>query len=413
MGANRNLERFGLAARKHLAIHAALEVHRDPIAILRGALHFDEIRTLRAHALDHGLHILVSDCGDRLLDRDAIERMQCHLGQDLEDGRVTQFTAWRISDRFDARATGGTQLLLADGLGEGALHQIIDGLRMHLRAELLAHHGEWHFARPEAFQARRARKALESRIDLAGHTLARHRHFQPPLESFGRRHRNLHLSACDLELHAVRAAWCERRDSNSHGLPHWLLRPARLPFRHFRAPETRTSRARKELGIIPKIGIVRRALGPTRRSSASRSPTALTAALAHTGSQKSDRRRHYAPINTCYRRTWRATRRRRLRERTETHRRTVAGPFAGGSGGTRRRTAICERRPCHGPQQTAASRLGSARAIRNCRCVQRRKLPWMRAWRSRVPTVPKHSWRCGMSMQARRRCAMKPIVRAP
>ena len=25
-------------------------------------------------------------------------------------------------------------------------------------------------------------------------------------------------------------AWCERRDSNSHGvLPHWYLKPARLP----------------------------------------------------------------------------------------------------------------------------------------------------------------------------------------
>jgi hypothetical protein len=23
--------------------------------------------------------------------------------------------------------------------------------------------------------------------------------------------------------------WCERRDSNSHGLPHWNLNPARLP----------------------------------------------------------------------------------------------------------------------------------------------------------------------------------------
>ena len=24
--------------------------------------------------------------------------------------------------------------------------------------------------------------------------------------------------------------WCERRDSNSHGLPHWILNPARLPI---------------------------------------------------------------------------------------------------------------------------------------------------------------------------------------
>lgn len=26
--------------------------------------------------------------------------------------------------------------------------------------------------------------------------------------------------------------WCGRRDLNPHDLRHWLLRPARLPFRH-------------------------------------------------------------------------------------------------------------------------------------------------------------------------------------
>src|SRR5574337_221577 len=30
-------------------------------------------------------------------------------------------------------------------------------------------------------------------------------------------------------IHGRRAPWCERRDSNPHGLPHWNLNPARLP----------------------------------------------------------------------------------------------------------------------------------------------------------------------------------------
>src|SRR5690348_16354253 len=30
-------------------------------------------------------------------------------------------------------------------------------------------------------------------------------------------------------MNAVHEGDCERRDSNPHGLPHWLLRPARLP----------------------------------------------------------------------------------------------------------------------------------------------------------------------------------------
>ncbi len=31
-------------------------------------------------------------------------------------------------------------------------------------------------------------------------------------------------------LRIYHGVWCERRDSNSHGLPHWNLNPARLPI---------------------------------------------------------------------------------------------------------------------------------------------------------------------------------------
>ena len=32
--------------------------------------------------------------------------------------------------------------------------------------------------------------------------------------------------------------WCGRRDLNSHGFPHTLLRRTRIPFRHFREEST-------------------------------------------------------------------------------------------------------------------------------------------------------------------------------
>ena len=99
--------------------------------------------------------------------------------------------------------------------------------------------------------------------------------------------------------------------------------------------------------------------GPTERSNWWQAPTAVTAALGHSGHRKISRRPHYDPINTCYRRTRRAARHRRLCERAETHRRTGPGPFAGGSGRTKWRAAICECRSIHGPQQAAAGRLGS------------------------------------------------------
>src|SRR5262245_66582345 len=35
--------------------------------------------------------------------------------------------------------------------------------------------------------------------------------------------------APEIAWEARAGTWCERRDSNSHGLPHWILSPARLP----------------------------------------------------------------------------------------------------------------------------------------------------------------------------------------
>src|SRR5579885_1024778 len=39
--------------------------------------------------------------------------------------------------------------------------------------------------------------------------------------------------------------WCERRDLNPHALRHWILSPARLPFRH--------SRLARKLREIPSL----------------------------------------------------------------------------------------------------------------------------------------------------------------
>ena len=50
--------------------------------------------------------------------------------------------------------------------------------------------------------------------------------------------------------------WCERGDSNSHGLPHWILNPARLPIPPL-SPRT--------TAIIPATpGFVRRLPNPLR-----------------------------------------------------------------------------------------------------------------------------------------------------
>ena len=93
------------------------------------------------------------------------------------------------------RAAGGPQPVLTYGFGKRALHQVADGLRMHLAAKLLPHDGKRHLAGPESFQTRSACQTLEPLIDLAGDPLARHRHFEPPFQPVSRRHRCLHLAA--------------------------------------------------------------------------------------------------------------------------------------------------------------------------------------------------------------------------
>src|SRR5262245_37453427 len=61
------------------------------------------------------------------------------------------------------------------------------------------------------------------------------------------------------------ADWCERRDSNSHGLPHRLLRPARLPVPPL-SPASDPGPRENQGGIIAERAPVRGAsVGPGGR----------------------------------------------------------------------------------------------------------------------------------------------------
>ena len=130
-------------------------------------------------------------------------------------------------DRLDARAAGRIQLLLRHRLGERGAHEVADDLAVHLLAVLLADHRERRLARAKALEARRARDLVEPLRDFAVDLRRGDRHFEAALETAGGGQRNLHINSLSIVDHA--GEWCERRDSNSHGLPHWNLNPARLP----------------------------------------------------------------------------------------------------------------------------------------------------------------------------------------
>src|SRR5690606_1483174 len=121
----------------------------------------------------------------------------------------------------------------------------------------LAHDLVRDLAGAEALQARRSADLLQARLDLTLDLGVRHPYRQPALETAGLLERHIHIRSCHrrkfryslaLERRVLRAAagtppipsgakarparsliqrnpWCERGDSNSHGLPHWNLNP--------------------------------------------------------------------------------------------------------------------------------------------------------------------------------------------
>ena len=159
-------------------------------------------------------------------------------------------------------------------------------------AKLLPHHGIRYLARPKTFQARRARQALEPLIDLAGHALARHSHFQAPLESL----------ASSSPIFALLLPSLVSLPSDRITMPFEpLVRKERLELSRVTplAPKASAS-------TIPPLSRPRNAhesspegtgnytedrhrptcAGPSGRWSAWHSPTALKAALTQTGSQR-------------------------------------------------------------------------------------------------------------------------------
>ena len=173
----------GLVA-AHFGMHVIVD--RDPVGVLRGTLDFGEDGALLAHALHHGIHVRVGDAAHRLLERDAIERLDLHLGQHLEDCGVLEVCAAIGGQRLDAGAPGRAELFLSDGLGERAAHEIAQHLRANLLAELLLDDLQRRLAGPEALEPRGARDFLEALLDLAVDALGRDGNFQPSLETAGR-----------------------------------------------------------------------------------------------------------------------------------------------------------------------------------------------------------------------------------
>src|SRR5690606_3069860 len=175
--------------------------------------------------------------------------------------------------RLDAGPRGGVELLLLDRVGIALLHELGEHFLADLPAEALPHDPGRHLAGAESLDPRRPADLLQARLDLLLDALGGQLDPHAALERAGRLdsdHDGIRILDCSappastagsvlLKLMIFKGlyqqgTWCERRGSNSHGLPHRILNPARLPIPPL-SPESgrHSSSARRcRPGIIPR-----------------------------------------------------------------------------------------------------------------------------------------------------------------
>ena len=215
-----------LAAGEFDAVDPAGEVDDHAVAGGRRTLDAVIVRPLAAQHLDRVRDLLVADFGNGALDRDVGEVADLHFGIDLEYRGKLELVGRGAGSGLDAREARDPQVLLAQRIGEPRLHRIGNDVGAHLRPVLLRDHAHRHLPGTESGQLRVLGEPSEALIDLGLDLRDRHGHREPAFEL---------AEGFETGLHARRILanvnrWCERGDSNPHGLPRWNLNPVRLPI---------------------------------------------------------------------------------------------------------------------------------------------------------------------------------------
>ena len=127
------------AAGERLTVDRAVEVDRQPVAVLRRPRHGDEARALLAQDADGLLHRGVVDRYLRPLDRHVGEIAHLHFRIDLERGAELELAAVGSILLFDARVAGDAQIRFLHRIAERLLHGIAQHFGAHLRPVGLRH----------------------------------------------------------------------------------------------------------------------------------------------------------------------------------------------------------------------------------------------------------------------------------
>ena len=184
-------------------------------------------RALPAQHLDRAVDVVGAHFRLRPLDGDVGEVADPHFRIDLEYRREFQpVGSGGLGLGLDPRQAGDAQVLLPYRIGERGLHRVGNDIGTDLRAVLLGDHLDRHLAGPETGHLGVLGQTRQTLLDLALDLCHRHRHGQPALELAEGLQTGLHTRRILANVNR----WCERGDSNPHGLSRWNLNPVRLPI---------------------------------------------------------------------------------------------------------------------------------------------------------------------------------------
>ncbi len=151
---------------------------------------------------------------------------KAHAVRTADRSRRSRCSAGRPAGRCSCGSMrgppAGSQLLLAQRLGEGLADQVGNDLLLDLRPVMLAHDVDRRLARTKALDARGAAHLQQACVHLL---VERGSPAPTPACAVPGP-----ISVSTETIICPSTSWCERRDSNSQGFPHRNLNPARLPI---------------------------------------------------------------------------------------------------------------------------------------------------------------------------------------
>ena len=222
-----------------LALGSERVVHDHEVAGIGGALDRAVLRVLLLQRGERLVHLAVREGLGGVLDREAGVGPQGDDGLDLDHRGELQRRVLLERDLLQIGLLHRLDARLGEGLAVHVGDQVAGHFLPHVVREVQLDHAARDLALAESGKLCLALHAIEGLLPGLRHHLGGLLDLQPPLAA--RQLFDLHLHGSSTFM-ATPRFWCERGELNPHGLPLWILSPARLPVPPLSHDGSRVSR---------------------------------------------------------------------------------------------------------------------------------------------------------------------------